>query len=100
MSASKARTLDLYILNVGLGNAMMGGGWPQGAMTTRLNCGDWKDETDLPLRASGSGEGVGRVMRDQKTGRDNHHHRLWALMSLEMWFGAFVDRADISSGPI
>ena len=48
----------------------------------------------------GLGEGVGRVMRDHETGRDNHHHRLWSLMCLEMWFRTFADRPDISGGPI
>ncbi|MCX7015640.1 MAG: asparagine synthase-related protein [Candidatus Sumerlaeota bacterium] len=41
-----------------------------------------------------------RMLRDHETGRDNHRHRLWSLMCLEMWFGAFVDRDDISGGPI
>ncbi|MCX7016025.1 MAG: asparagine synthase (glutamine-hydrolyzing) [Candidatus Sumerlaeota bacterium] len=41
-----------------------------------------------------------RMLRDHETGRDNHHHRLWALMCLETWFRTFVDRADISGGPI
>ena len=40
------------------------------------------------------------MLRDHESGRQNHHHRLWTLMCLEMWFRTFIDRADISSGPL
>jgi asparagine synthase (glutamine-hydrolysing) len=41
-----------------------------------------------------------RMLKEHEIGRQNHHHRLWALMCLEMWFRTFADREDVSSGPL
>jgi asparagine synthase (glutamine-hydrolysing) len=43
---------------------------------------------------------VEKILDDHQTGRQNHHHRIWALLCLELWFMTFLDRGDISSGPI
>jgi len=43
---------------------------------------------------------IGKILEDHKQGRQNHHHRLWALLCLELWFMTFIDRADISQGPL
>ncbi|MBN1901099.1 asparagine synthase (glutamine-hydrolyzing) [Candidatus Sumerlaeota bacterium] len=43
---------------------------------------------------------VAKILEDHRAGRQNHHHRLWALLCLELWFMTFIDRADISSGPL
>lgn len=43
---------------------------------------------------------IDKILQDHRTGRQNHHHRLWALLCLELWFMTFIDRSDISSGPL
>ncbi len=36
---------------------------------------------------------AGRWMREHLEGRENHAHRLWCLMMLEMWHERYIDRA-------
>ncbi len=43
---------------------------------------------------------IQKLLDDHQQGRQNHHHRLWALLNLELWFRTFVDRTDITEGPI
>lgn len=43
---------------------------------------------------------VEKILEDHRSGRQNHHHRLWALVCLELWFQTFIDRPDITSGPL
>jgi len=43
---------------------------------------------------------VEKILKDHQQGRQNHHHRIWTLLCLELWFMTFIDRRDISSGPI
>lgn len=37
-------------------------------------------------------EFIQKMVQDHLSGRTNHHHRLWVLMCLEMWFRVFEDR--------
>lgn len=39
-------------------------------------------------------EFIERIVREHETRRANHHHRLWSLMCLEMWFRVFEDRQE------
>ena len=41
---------------------------------------------------------IRKILEDHKNERQNHHHRIWALLCLELWFMTFMDRSDISSG--
>ncbi len=41
-----------------------------------------------------------RMVSDHAAGRRDHSHRIWALLSLELWFRTFEDRTDLTSGPI
>jgi asparagine synthase (glutamine-hydrolysing) len=43
---------------------------------------------------------ISKILKDHQKGRQNHHHRIWALLNLEVFFRTFVDRKDISDGPI
>lgn len=43
---------------------------------------------------------IKKLLNDHQQGRQNHHHRIWALLNLEVWFRTFVDRQDISDGAI
>ncbi len=43
---------------------------------------------------------VEKMLYDHRHNRQNHHHRLWALLSLEVWCRTFLDRKDISAGPL
>ena len=43
---------------------------------------------------------VEKILEDHRSGKQNHHHRIWALVCLELWFMTFVDRTDISQGPL
>lgn len=43
---------------------------------------------------------IKKLLDDHQKGSQNHHHRIWALLNLEVWFRTFIDRKDISSGPI
>jgi asparagine synthase (glutamine-hydrolysing) len=58
----------------------------------------------LSDRARGRGffqmEAVERMIRDHAAGRQRHHHRLWLLLSFEIWCRTFLDRPDPSTGPI
>jgi asparagine synthase (glutamine-hydrolysing) len=42
---------------------------------------------------------VARYWRDHKSGRGDHHHRLWQLVMLELWFRQFVDGARTGAAP-
>jgi asparagine synthase (glutamine-hydrolysing) len=50
---------------------------------------------DRTARARGflNTEGVAEVMAEHQRGRRDHSQRLWALLSLEVWFRTFIDRA-------
>ncbi len=50
---------------------------------------------DRTARARGflNTEGVEEVMAEHQRGRRDHSQRLWALLSLEVWFRTFIDRA-------
>ena len=45
---------------------------------------------------------VARYWRDHKSGRGDHHHRLWQLVMLELWFRQFVDgaRTKVAAAPL
>jgi asparagine synthase (glutamine-hydrolysing) len=38
-------------------------------------------------------DGVARLWDEHRTGRQDHRHRLWSLLMLELWFQRFVDGA-------
>jgi len=40
------------------------------------------------------------IVNDHAAGRRDHSHRIWALLSLELWFRTFEDRADPAAGPL
>lgn len=41
-----------------------------------------------------------RMLDQHVAGSQNHHHRIWALITLEAWCQTFLDRQDPLSGPI
>ena len=43
---------------------------------------------------------VGKILEEHRTGKQNHHHRLWTLLCLELWYMTFIDRGDITQGPL
>ncbi len=43
---------------------------------------------------------IEKILNDHQRGKQNHHHRIWSLLNLELWFQTFFDRKDISPGPI
>jgi asparagine synthase (glutamine-hydrolysing) len=43
---------------------------------------------------------IEKIINDHKTNRQNHHHRIWALLCLELWFMTFMDSNDFINGPI
>ena len=43
---------------------------------------------------------VAKILDDHKNDRQNHHHRIWALLCLELWFMTFMDRPGPPEGPI
>lgn len=42
---------------------------------------------------------VRKLVRDHEKGRQNHSHRLWVLLMLELWARTFLDR-DPTAGPM
>jgi asparagine synthase (glutamine-hydrolysing) len=40
-------------------------------------------------------EGLERLLNDHQSGRMNHGIRIWALITLEMWFRTFVDQRPV-----
>jgi asparagine synthase (glutamine-hydrolysing) len=53
-------------------------------------------DTLLDARATGRGilapAEVRRYLDEHVSGRAHHHHRLWALLMLELWHRTFIDR--------
>ena len=43
---------------------------------------------------------IRKIFDDHCSGRQNHHHRIWTLLCLELWFMTFIDRPDITGGPL
>jgi asparagine synthase (glutamine-hydrolysing) len=43
---------------------------------------------------------VRQIIRDHEIGRRAYHHLIWALLNLEIWCRTFLDRTDLSMGPI
>jgi len=43
---------------------------------------------------------IAGIIEDHRSGRQNHHHRLWTLLCLELWFMTFIDRGDLHEGPL
>ncbi|GAB4314573.1 MAG: asparagine synthase (glutamine-hydrolyzing) [Candidatus Sumerlaeia bacterium] len=43
---------------------------------------------------------VHKLLRDHERGRQNHGHRLWVLLVLELWARTFLDRSDPAAGPL
>ncbi len=43
---------------------------------------------------------IEKILEDHRTGRQNHHHRIWALLCLELWCMTFLDRSDPTQGPL
>lgn len=41
-----------------------------------------------------------QLLQEHALGNRNYHMAIWALINLEMWFRTFVDRNDITTGPI
>jgi asparagine synthase (glutamine-hydrolysing) len=50
---------------------------------------------DGRMRARGvfDDRAVARVWQEHRDGRQDHRHRLWSLVMLELWFRQFVDGA-------
>jgi len=61
-------------------------------------------ETLLGPEARGRGffrpRAVEALLREHESGRQRHHHRIWALLCLELWFRTFLDRPNPDSGPL
>ena len=57
----------------------------------------------LSKDASGRGlfrpEAVRRLVDDHAAGRRAHHHRIWALLFLELWFRMWIDRPTVAPHP-
>jgi asparagine synthase (glutamine-hydrolysing) len=81
----------------------MGFGVPIGKWF-RTNLFDFARETILSEHARQRGffdmKYIEKILLDHKNGRQNHHHRLWTLLCLEVWCRTFLDRSDIRSGPV
>lgn len=66
----------------------------------------YKMAKDILLSEKARGRGylkpkyISKILEDHRAGTQNHHHRLWALLCLELWFMTFYDRSDISLGHI
>ena len=45
---------------------------------------------------------IARFWREHRSGQGDHHHRLWQLIMLELWFRRFVDggRARVAAAPL
>lgn len=43
---------------------------------------------------------VERLIREHTTGRFRHAHRLWALLTFELWAQTFLDPANAPTGPV
>jgi asparagine synthase (glutamine-hydrolysing) len=43
---------------------------------------------------------IEKMLAEHAAGRQNHHHRLWSLLSLELWCRTFLDRPDPGQGPL
>jgi asparagine synthase (glutamine-hydrolysing) len=43
---------------------------------------------------------VRQLLREHGSGRRTYHHHIWALLNLEVWCRTFLDRIDITAGPI
>lgn len=43
---------------------------------------------------------IEKMLAEHAAGRQNHHHRLWSLLSLELWCRTFLDRSDPGQGPL
>jgi len=43
---------------------------------------------------------VRQLLREHEIGRRAYHHQIWALLNLEIWCRTFLDRTDLSTGPI
>jgi asparagine synthase (glutamine-hydrolysing) len=43
---------------------------------------------------------IERILKQHLEGKQNHHHRLWALLMFEAWARTFLDRDDPLQGPV
>lgn len=43
---------------------------------------------------------IEQLLRDHASGNRDYHMAIWSLINLELWFKTFIDRSDVTSGPI
>lgn len=69
--------------------------WFRGALMDRFH----ELATDSPIiRTYCSETGLNRLMNEHRSGARNHHHRLWNLMMLALWYEKHGTLASASSG--
>ena len=67
------------------------GEWLRGPLSEMA--GDLLHDGRLRARGIFNDREVARLWSEHRSGRDDHRHRLWQLVMLELWFRQFIDRA-------